>query len=148
MSEINLPQAKADALLAMEKFSVKGKSMNFMDIDCKFEIDLISGDKKEKFVLNYSRNQINLEKRNHHLRTQVVGLVRLDLKGPPHRNPDGEKIGPNHLHLYREGFGLKWAHQIPEDKFPNINNDIKQTLVDFMKYCNINYDFLLDGLFK
>jgi hypothetical protein len=35
--------------------------------------------------------------------------MRLDLDGPPHRNPDDEEIPWPHLHVYREGYGDKWA---------------------------------------
>jgi hypothetical protein len=46
-------------------------------------------------------------------------LVRLDLGGAPHRNRDDEEIGVPHLHLYREGFGDKWATPLPSDRFRN-----------------------------
>jgi hypothetical protein len=63
-------------------------------------------------------------------------LVRLDFGGAPHRNPDGEEIGSPHLHLYREGYGDKWAVPVPEDRFENLS-DPWQTLEDFMRYCNV-----------
>jgi hypothetical protein len=63
-------------------------------------------------------------------------LARLDFGGPPHRNPDGEEIPCPHLHLYREGYGDKWAVPIPVDRFPNVN-DLWLTLQDFMDYCNV-----------
>ncbi len=140
MSEIILSQSEADTLLAMKKIGNNKNMKTFLPKDSKFEISLISEDKKEEFVLNYTRGSINLEKRNHNFRVRkFIGLARLDLNGPPHRNPDGQKIDKNHLHLYREGYNLKWAYEIPEDKFIDIDSN-KQTLIDFMKYCNIDYD--------
>ena len=151
VSEMVLAQYDADILLAMEKHSIDGTYRSFMKNDYRFEIELASKDKKEEFVLNYRCHQINLEKRNHQLRSRkVIGLARLDLNGPPQRNPDGKKIGVNHLHLYREGFALKWAFPIPEDKFSD-TNDIEQTCEDFFVYCNIDYDFSVNtqrSLFK
>src|SRR5207245_844247 len=67
---------------------------------------------------------------------QVVVRVRLDFGGSPHRNPDGEEIGSPHLHIYREGFGDKWAIPLPADRFPRITN-LRSTLDDFMQFCNI-----------
>ncbi|MHB8169884.1 MAG: DUF6978 family protein [Thermoleophilia bacterium] len=39
------------------------------------------------------------------------------------------------FHIYTEGYGDKWAYQIPEE-FTDID-DPQQSLDDFMKYCNI-----------
>jgi hypothetical protein len=66
----------------------------------------------------------------------VVVLVRLDFGGSPHRNPDGEEIGSPHLHVYREGFGDKWAMPVPLDVFANLH-DLARTLDDFMDYCHV-----------
>lgn len=92
---------------------------------------------------------INLSKRNYHFRArQVIGLARLDLDGPPHRNPDGVEIGPRHLHLYREGFALKWAFEIPESQFSNLD-DAAVTLEDFMRFCNVvEFPRIRRGLFS
>lgn len=67
---------------------------------------------------------------------QVVVLVRLDLNGAPHRNPDESELPCPHLHLYREGFGDKWAIPAPIADFPN-PTDLWQSLSDFMRYCHI-----------
>ena len=67
---------------------------------------------------------------------QIVVLLRLDISGTPHRNPNGEKVLSPHLHIYREGLGDKWACPVPSDRFEDLN-DVNQTLRDFMKYCNV-----------
>ena len=67
---------------------------------------------------------------------QVVVLVRLDLGGAPHRNPDDEEILAPHLHMYREGYGDKWAISVPADRF-TATPDLWVTLEDFMRFCNI-----------
>jgi len=41
-----------------------------------------------------------------------------------------------HLHLYREGFGDKWAVPIPIDKFTDLNDHWK-TLNEFMDFCAV-----------
>ena len=45
--------------------------------------------------------------------------MRLDLDGPPHRNPDEAEIPCPHLHIYSEGFGDKWAMAAPADRYSN-----------------------------
>ncbi len=75
----------------------------------------------------------------------VVVLARIDFGGQPHRNPDDQEIDSPHLHLYKEGFGDKWAMPLPEEHFNN-PEDFVQLLNDFMRFCNIktkpiiNYD--------
>jgi len=36
-------------------------------------------------------------------------LLRLDLDGPTHSNPDGTVVPTPHLHVYRAAFDVKWA---------------------------------------
>jgi len=137
MAELLLTQEEGDALLEMEKITVGNESIDLPDREGSIEMKFASINGYEEFILNYSRYSINLYKRNHHFRgRRVIGLARLDLNGQTHRNPDGQEIGDCHLHLYREGYGLKWAFDVPKDKFTNLN-DTLQTLEDFMRYCNI-----------
>ena len=63
-------------------------------------------------------------------------LLRLDIDGPPHRNPDGEEIPCPHLHTYREGFGVKWAIPAPIHRYPN-TLDLLSTFEAFLLECNI-----------
>jgi hypothetical protein len=67
---------------------------------------------------------------------QAVILMRLDLDGPPHRNPDGEEVPCPHLHLYREGFGDKWAVPAPTTIYGNVK-DLHSTFLAFMNQCNV-----------
>ena len=58
------------------------------------------------------------------------------LGGAPHRNSDGEEIPALHLHMYREGYGDKWAIPVPADRFTS-TTDPWETLEEFMRFCNI-----------
>jgi len=64
----------------------------------------------------------------------------LDLNGSKHVNPDGEEFSGSHIHIYREGYGDKFAYDISSekflDKFTN-SEDLTDALYDFMKFCNI-----------
>jgi len=97
---------------------------------------LHSADKREEFNLDITRGKILLTKNTFQMRARkAVILARLDLNGPPHRNPDGEELPCPHLHLFREGYGDKWAIPLP-DSFRS-TSDPFQLLDIFMDYCNI-----------
>ncbi len=66
----------------------------------------------------------------------VVVLFRLDLNGPPHRNPDGFEIECPHLHIYRENYGDKWAYPVPTSIQIDSGN-LLVTFESFMRHCNI-----------
>lgn len=133
-----MTQSEADALIALEKHRISDDSYEFPFGGGALAIPLQSSDRREKFLLDIRRARIDLAKSTYQNRgRQVVVLVRLDLAGAPHRNPDDEEIPCPHLHIYREGYGDKWAIPVPEERFTN-TSDLWQTLQDFMRYCNIS----------
>ena len=137
MAELNLTQAEADALIAMEKHRVNEDRSDFPMGGQSLALPLHSPDKREHFLLDLSRGRIDLLKVKMQNRgRQVVVLVRLDLGGAPHRNPDDEEIPAPHLHVYREGYGDKWAIPVPADRFTT-TSDLWTTLDEFMRFCNI-----------
>jgi hypothetical protein len=137
MADLNLTQAEADALIAMEKHRVNEDRSDFPMGGQSLALPLQSLDKRELFLLDLSRGRIDLLKVTMQNRArQVVVLVRLDLGGAPHRNPDDEEIPAPHLHVYREGYGYKWAIAVPADRF-TATADLWATLGDFMRFCNI-----------
>jgi hypothetical protein len=137
MTDINLTQTEADALIAMEKHRVNEDRHDFPMGGVRLVLPLQSPDKREQFFLDLSRGRIDLAKVKMQSRgRQIVVLVRLDLAGSPHRNPDGHEVPCPHLHLYREGFGDKWAIPIPVDRFSDPSN-LWVTLQHFLVYCNI-----------
>lgn len=137
MPEINLTQSEADALINMEKVRVDDQNCDYPGLGGRITIPLTSRNKRENFLLDVSRGKIDLLKGTYQDRAlQMVVLIRLDFGVQPHRNPDGQEIPSPHLHVYREGYGDKWAAPIPAQDFTNIQ-DLWQTLQDFMKYCNI-----------
>ena len=137
MSVSDISQIHANTLLAMSKIKVDDSRWQFPEPGTGVTIPLISIDRRESFTLDIGRGRINLTKGTLQNRyRQAVILARLDFDGPPHRNPDGTEIGPNHLHVYREKFGDKWAIDAPIDKFQDLN-DTWQTLLDFMSFCNV-----------
>lgn len=138
MADIFLSQSEADTLLKMEKINPQEHAnitWPFPDLGGGIEVPLISKNKREAFSLDISRKRIALTAKYQMRGRQVVVLARLDFASP-HRNPDGEEIGIPHLHLYREGFGDKWAVPVPSGLLSN-PDAAWQCLLDFMKYCNV-----------
>ena len=137
MPSINLPQAVADALLAMAKCKTDDTIWRFPYTGGKTIIPLESVDSRESFYLDLYRGRINLSKNTFQNRARrAVILARLDTAGPPHRNPDDVEVPAPHLHVYVEGYGDKWAIPAPSCHFSNLN-DTEHTLREFMQFINV-----------
>jgi hypothetical protein len=135
MTDINLAQADADALIQMEKFRTDNRLWTFPYAGEKLAIPLTSADKRENFVLDITRGRIKLTQATFQNRArQAIVLLRLDVDGPPHTNPDGVEMPCPHLHIYREGYGTKWAQPLPPE-LPV--GDLLSTCLAFMAYCKI-----------
>ena len=137
MADINITQAEADALIAMEKQRSDDRQWLFPVPGDGLAIPLTSLDKRESFTLDVTRSQIKLTKATYQNRArQAIILMRLDLGGPPHRNPDDAEIPCPHLHVYREGHGDKWAIPAPPDIYP-APADLFTTFQAFMRHCRV-----------
>ena len=137
MADINLTQEQADLLMAMEKRADDPRYWDFPGPGEKIVVPLTSLDGREVFSLDVTRMRIKLTKCNfiHRARVTIV-LYRLDVDGGRHTNPDGEEIPCPHLHVYKEGYGDKWAIPATADMFPDTTN-LYATLERFMAYCAI-----------
>jgi hypothetical protein len=137
MADIELSQSEADALITMPKVKETDYEYPYPGLGGTLIIPIVSQDKRENFLLDIGRGRIEIRRGKYQVRgRQIVILARLDFGGPPHRNPDGEDLPCPHLHLYREGYGDKWACPVPPDHFHDLT-DLWQTLHDFMDYCHI-----------
>ena len=137
MAEINITQTEALALIGMPKQRTDDDLHPFPDFGGSISLPLTSLDKREGFLLDISRGRIYLQKVKFQNRGRhVIVLVRLDLSGPPHHNPDGVEVPCPHLHVYREGYADKFAQPLPAAQFAD-TADLMRTLDDFMRFCNI-----------
>jgi hypothetical protein len=143
-----LTQAEAEALLALHKKYRKRVPVNWPGPGAKTTVDLLSLDEREAFLLDVSRASIKLERLVLQTRARVtVVLVRLDIEGPGHRNPDDVESGCPHIHLYREGYHDKWAFPVPSEHFADLSSR-QQTVSDFMRFCHIvQPPEFIEGLF-
>lgn len=137
MADGNLSQPEADALIAMDKHRVDDTPWEFPGPGGKLDIPLKSADGREEFRMNVYRGKVVLAKATYQNRARIsTPLVRLDLSGGTHTNPDGEPVPCPHLHLYRQGYGDKWAIPAPAELL-NSANDLYSTLSRFMDYCRV-----------
>lgn len=121
----------------MQKVRLDNNPVEYPGLGGKVVVPLASVDKRENFLLDVSRGRIELKKGTYQTRARhVIILVRLDFGGPTHVNPDGEEIPCPHLHVYREGYGAKWAVLLPEHAFPT-QSDSWAMLGSFLAFCNI-----------
>lgn len=98
-------------------------------------------DDDEEFQLRVNRTGIIELSRGMFLTSyaKTINLVRVDLvTRKAHTNPDGVKIEEPHIHLYREGYNLRWAYPL-KDIIPVIdpNEDITTSFKHFCDYCHI-----------
>ena len=84
MADVDIPQAEADLLIAMEKHRVDELELLFAAPGEHIAVPLVSADKRENFVLDVTRSQLKLTKATFQNRArQVIILMRLDVGGPP-----------------------------------------------------------------
>ncbi|WP_302826184.1 DUF6978 family protein [Anaerofustis stercorihominis] len=132
-------------LFNMNKYFVNKKNI-LPSINEEKKYDIISENRKDKFILDtsrkgtYSLHKVKLQKRY----ATTISLIRLEIDAPPHVNPDGKKISRDHIHIYKEGYGLAYAYDLESIKQINLNledlSDFNKIFIEFCKFCNINID--------
>ena len=108
-----------------EKYPLGYKDINTLFNINDLHIEMFRGSKNPKKVsykLLYKR---------------MFNLIRLDMYGTRHINPDGKIFETNtpHLHIYDEIHKDKWAYSVPLE-FSN-TEDIIQTFKDFLSFLKV-----------
>jgi hypothetical protein len=96
---------------------------------------------REDFKIDLYRGRSFTMKATHHLRARKsINLVRVAVNTAGHRNPDGTEVGPNHIHLYRQGAGLAWAYPLSDvaENFVRTPGNLTSLVRDFLQYCNVD----------
>ena len=130
----SLSQQEADDLLALAKEREKRKTYYLPLGGEKLQIPIISCNKEHRFTLDINSSRLIISKYTFQTRLNVIELLRLDINGHPHTNPDAVYVGRTHIHRYKEGCGLDWAEALPES-FGSA--DILELLDQFMNDCTI-----------
>lgn len=133
-----LTQKEADALIEMLKsINNTDQPLPFPAPGSEEKLYLQSEDGKNDFIVDINRKgYVSITKKcTYQGRYQKdVVLLRLDVGGAEHTNPDGTIVSENHIHIYKEGYGDKWAYELPKEI---VNpEDLIQTTIDFLNYFN------------
>ena len=152
--DVVLTNAEANRLFHVSKFYNTNESHTLSE--SKFSLSLLSEDGRDRFMFDFSSSSIVLRYKLQIRANRMFPLLRLDLGGSFHDNPNQEvecaeddpfriihhqcigkhfEIGEPHIHYYREGFEDSWAYPVPSS-FKDLS-DIYQTYVDFMHLCNV-----------
>lgn len=136
-NKISLTDTDIQELIECKKFYEGNHVYDFPQLGNRINIELFSYvPTRTTFFLDVSRQKFNFSKTTYQHRVYTtITLLRLDLGYGGHRNPDGVEIRGAHIHVYRDGFGDKWAYSLPN--FFTNPEDIYLTLDNFMDYCNI-----------
>lgn len=92
-----------------------------------------------EYKLHRYRHPIDLDRYSIHLRFKSTNeiLIRLDINNGSHRNPDGEIIPQNHIHIYKDSEYPKDAYAYPlPTNFTDLQS-IFTALEQFLLYTNI-----------
>lgn len=133
-----LAESEVKRLIVLAKNRVSDEEQTFPEGGEVLEIPLLSFDKTENFTLSVTVGRIDLLKTSDQLRLKPENapLVRIDTGCTIHKNPDGTIISEPHIHIYKEGYGLKFAYPLKNYLKTN-TDDTYQVLYDFMDYCSI-----------
>lgn len=135
-----LTQAEADALMAMVKRFADQQTVLFPLPGEMLKRKVKSKDGRESFLIDVNRKgKVSLSKCTYQERYKVIEiLIRLDIDGPTHDNPDGAEVPCPHLHIYKEGFADKWAFPLAAGRFSD-TADLVKTLQEFLEYCKVQH---------
>lgn len=132
-----LTQADADQFMAMVKHFMRPPAAVTIPPGADDTYELAGPNDREKFLLDVWRGTLRLSKLRfqNRVRTAIV-LVRLDVDGAPHTNPDGVWLSGTHLHLFREGYDDRWAYPVDASQF-TLLSDPGTTFQEFCAFCKI-----------
>lgn len=134
-----LSQEQIDMLLnILKKIKYDKENFYFPETGNSKQLEAVSYDNKYKFLIDIKPGRTERRKKQLTLQERYnkdVILLRLDLNGPPHTNPDGKQLSGNHLHIIKEGYNDRFAYEIPDNIVDE--DDRLQTLINFLEYCKI-----------
>ena len=107
-----LDQETVDRLLAIPKQLACVATIPFPPMGSSLVLDATDLEEKEQFKIDAQRRgRKKVTKCTYQMRhSQIEILLRVDIDGPPHDNPDGETVLCPHIHIYREGCADRWAY--------------------------------------
>ncbi len=133
-----LTQADFDFLMGIEK-EFEDKSTIFLGpAPLQWSRKIKTTATHDTFLLDFYRGSFRIQKYtfNHRYR-QTFSVFRYDSYGV-HTNPDGQVVDVPHIHLYKEGYGDKFAY--PASEFGIEESDpMEEVLRKILVYCKIKW---------
>lgn len=136
-----MTQAEAQRLIQLLKKLLQQGTIFLpkMGTSSQFELHSVFSD-RDRFTIIFNRKtRIRADKYTLMLRYgKDKGLLRIDVGGPAHNNPDGTVVPCPHIHVQQRDTGLwdAWAIEIPV-VFNNVADRI-ETFQTFLQYCNVH----------
>lgn len=95
---------------------------------------------KDKFFLYYDRRgTYELKQKGQIQYKKDFSMIRMEVNAPPHINPDGSAVSRNHIHIYKEGYELRWAYELSDIlKFSSNDTTPLNLFISFCEYCKID----------
>lgn len=135
---VYLTQKEADDLIQMVKWIEQNELPVIIPLPGKInEYSALCALRKNKFTISLRRGSVASSKVTFQGRTsnnQV--LLRIDICGQnkKHMNPDGSIIAGSHIHIYKEGYGERYA----EPFNPGTDSLTDVCKIFFDKFCIID----------
>lgn len=128
---------EAERLLRLLKELVVNRPIAFPPLKAFVTLEAVAPGTNEQFQIDIVRKTLHVRKCTYQTRhKKSVPLLRVDIGGPPHTNPDGVEIPCPHIHVYKENYEDKWAY--PLHMHMNTDpDDLVQVLIDFLEYNNV-----------
>lgn len=140
---LNLNKQEVDLIIKELKQMLTTLDMNILNTPfgrIKKDLQIVSNINNINFKLSIYRGNIEPERFSLNLRFNDTNecLVRLDIRGGKHLNPDGSIAPESHLHIYNKDYNPRcsYAYPINLDDFPNTKN-LYYTTESFLAYTNI-----------
>jgi hypothetical protein len=134
----SLPDLEASRLLNALKQLIDTKPILFPILQSYLVLEANSTQTNDKFQIDVQRKTLHVKKCTYQTRfKKSINLLRLDIEGSSHSNPDGKEVPCPHIHIYREGYDDKWAYPL-RTKIDTDPNNLIQVLIDFLEYNNIH----------
>lgn len=132
----DLTQYECDCLFKLNKEFEDNQTIELSPPPLQWVRKIKSTTTGDTFLLDFWRGSFRLQKYtfNHRCRQSII-LLRFDNHGE-HTNPDGIKITGPHVHIYREGFGDKYAFPVSEINIKQ-GDTMDDVLREILLYCNI-----------
>lgn len=135
-----LTQDEIDMMIEELKWIKEKDVIGFPNFDHKLTYELESEFNPKSYLLDANRKgSLDPMKISYQFRFRASNvIIRLDLNGPPHTNPDSTEVGRNHIHIAREGYNARWAYALPDDVLNN-SDDLIDIFKWFLSRCNISH---------